>query len=1523
MSDEFFIDDDVIISLDDSMIEEVIPQVSVIEQRLKDDSILRLNNDQINAALINLIADKYRNSSLLKQKVRNYARLFFTFPYTQSIHFKVLKPIIAANKLTYFSNDEEYSQNKEYEQAHFEKSEKLGHFLSKFHSLSMTNKESYVKVANKLYALYTPFAPITSSQAQAATASYQVEHEVDAFTQCLFEDECNAPKHSSYRLVSKVMNGKNTVYDGDNVNIIGYFNIPQGSQPIADTDDVKTVDIERYIHDVNNLKEGDKVAVVFNTAAFDKYKKSLVVEATGTVLALSPKSLTIVLAKELYIHGKLVTELTYGRSNNTHDMLVSPYYIYPKDKKPSDEVFHFSKPLLASERIIFKAPANVNFDYIRNFVTPTNIDELLMLYKDRFNEIRNLHDLSSIVLLPHGVNIDDIGVDVYDLLAHVFSEHTKRKKDDHEHGKPVKPRDNLPYRNTTPLMDFKKNTSHLAIYPKDYPSYNTYIDDALNRFRYLKSQQDSGAYYVLSVVTANMKHKYNKHIGKLAQYHRELLVVDKAIDALDFKDKKKDSAEVNICESAYAKEYKKIDKLIEDNNKVLYFDKKFDPTLYATKNGYTGRTSKGLHLHVMNELLSIPKFKSMSKADLEFEIDSVVDGKRRVRLGDMCVLTTTYGDTVYTRQTVGDQEMWVKKFRTPFKVCTDSPLVAFNDLVKVGTCIKQTFDQVCRTNQNAHVHHKYRLLESVKIELSAIIALLERYEEFAELLANDVAYHKAIATIRPWEHGGTRQLEYVEHVDYDDYFGDEGEVGDVEYTLDFTDQTNFSYAVDTSPSVEKSADTDKDANMDALKMFLAFIQVPLEPSEMTYIVNYINTKFPRKVLVTQLQQYEMTLMAQVNKEAYKANEKYMKMFDAVVKQKVQKKENELMSKYYYNVFCHIIAFIVILIFIRYPTYMMKNVLQNCVKVLGYLGYPVGGKDEQRSLTAYFACLLTNISVQDDIRFTLFYEKSTNEIQTALHDTIDDILSSSYELKSQLEVAKGVVHKMNKLATASAHTTSSSSFSELQGFKPSFKFSNIERMSKKNKVILKFLKSIKDNVARSKISKLNSFNIPSVFNTCCAEPLQRDVNFYKFFEDSNEYTSARKAVVTTIEAEKFIDENLHPPAKIKLTDNLFERLSIKHDKAFVTDVGYLSKEDTETKQDIKEVEKINAFLQANKDLHDIYSSTVFNEMLQHFSSENWWFDALYPKLNDEFIQLTNVLTKVSDGGLKIDAEAVEYVKNVVINVGSGDTVSSVRQSLYTFMSSRLKQMLGKIVNKQKLNITNDEINEEALRADPLFAIIASAANNKNFESVLQNIRDTTLSVKHIDNLLFDASTDEMVVKNISLLAYVLIKLLSSVLFSAYNVNSSSILEVSVNNLNSDVKTKERMQFAAAIVNNALQALATMLKNTLVDVNFLNSEVEKLREQRKQELIALYKSDDSERELQIILKKIGVQNWADILNNDDGLKSEEQMAAENPPVNPPPKDDYDIEKDYVYSVYQGDNADGDLEEDEFVSLEAYDD
>jgi hypothetical protein len=242
-------------------------------------------------------------------------------------------------------------------------------------------------------------------------------------------------------------------------------------------------------------------------------------------------------------------------------------------------------------------------------------------------------------------------------------------------------------------------------------------------------------------------------------------------------------------------------------------------------------------------------------------------------------------------------------------------------------------------------------------------------------------------------------------------------------------------------------------------------------------------------------------------------------------------------------------------------------------------------------------------------------------------------------------------------------------------------------------------------------------------------------------------------------------------------------------------------------------------------------------------------------------------------------------------------------------------MGKIINKQKLH--ESQLSEDAIRSNPLYGLIATLSSTNKYDNLLTKIRDITIKVNGLEALFMKSDQEEVIVKNISILAYVTIAIFRAITFPF----SSDIV------LNASVEQKDHLHICCDIVNFAFKALATQLQNTLVDVTFLNSEVERLREQRKQELMSAYKVDEEERQLQMVLKKIGVKNWTDILNDDDDIKSDEQRNAENPPM-PVKKDEYEEEKDYVYATYKGENDDGDHyndqdDEDQFVSIESYDD
>jgi hypothetical protein len=1480
MNDKFFLDDDVIISFDDNMIEEIIPNVSVVEERFKEDSILRLNKDQIKAEVTNLVIDKYKSNAILKSKVANYTNLFFQFPQVSQIKIKNVKPIIYADKLVYFNSEDDHNQNKEYEKSNFQKSDKLGNFISQFHSLNRDmSKQSSILSANKLYALYAPFA--SRDDNDTFSVLYKPEKDEDALRHCFLEDfECDGSINDTVRLISKVDINKNTVYDGDFVNIIGFYNIVNNNTKI------KVVDIQKYIDSILSLDKGDKVSLFFNEPLLNKSGDILLKSTKGDIVEKTEDKIVIQLNKDVMFKNEIISQFTYYIKS-----LSNPFTIYQNTVSENDV---YNKQMLVSHNIVFKFPNTTHYtiEDVLYFISPSSIGEVLLLGENNYKNIYNLQDLSDLLLSNYGIKLDDISIELHSFIKYILSH-------DKEHI-PVLKRTRksnvqlIPYHNTSLLTDFQKNKDLLKYYNYLYPSYDSYIDDVLNRFRYLRTQNDKGAYYVVSLIKKNVEKKYKKHYSQLTKFQKELLLIEQTLDKLQLPS----SSETNTCESTYAKKYKKLDKLLDDNNKQIYFDKAYDKTKYTLKEGFSGSSDKELRMYLLNELTSQRKFKGLSKDEIDFEVKTIMKGKREVKSGDLCILESSSGDVVYVRKLIEDKPMWIKKFKTPFRICADSPLIKYDDLVQLDTCIKHTFDDVCKTNRNAKVLYKYRVLISLKNELTSVISLLEQYEKIQEVLDNDIEYFKRYTQIVPSEHKPNRDFEYVEHVDYEDYNGDEVAVGDVEYMIEFNEQNTFVVAPSSTYGTYNKVVLE---NQDVLNMFLSFLQLDLDENEKQYILNGINSKYPRKNITTKLQMYKEKLMNEVNKDAYKSSEKYMKMFDNIVKQKLDKIESELIKKQFFNIFRNIISMIIIFIFIRYPIYVMKRVHPSCVKFLSYAGYPItdNQKDAQKSLVAYMTCILVNVSVPEDIRFALFYEKDSNEIQKVLKDTIDELLEENYELRTQLQLTKSIIENSKEHQSQA----STKEYNNLTSFKPSFKFGNLERMNKKDKVVVKFIKTIQDLVSSSKIAKQNGLNVPNLANACCNEKLIKDVDFFNFFENQIEFKNANKTVVA-MKHVSFKDENMHPPSKHHEKTDLFGKFAINHTNAVSMEIEI--KEDTERTFG----ENVMDFVSSN----EIYQSNMLlDELSKNFESHDWWVDIFYPTFIEEIQLFESTINRVSNTIIKDD---FEYIKDVIINVNASYEPSTVRHALHMFLSSKTRVILGKILNKQKL--TEKMLTEESIKANPIYGIIASITNNKNYDSVIPKLRNTIKFLDKVSTLYMRTTDDDMIVKNISVLAFITFTFFNMLLINTLN-NSDNEKIKDIIQITSPVE-KDNIKITCDIVALLMSSLKAQLHNTIINNDLLKMSVEALREKRKQELINSYKVDEEERELQKQLKKLGLQNWADILTGEDDIVSEDVIASTK--TTSIVKDEYEEEKDYVYSTYKGENADDDEVDEEYVSYENYD-
>ena len=111
--------------------------------------------------------------------------------------------------------------------------------------------------------------------------------------------------------------------------------------------------------------------------------------------------------------------------------------------------------------------------------------------------------------------------------------------------------------------------------------------------------------------------------------------------------KLKTEEENNKCRTVtIAKYYKSIDELKQDDDKIIYFDKKYDKTNYSIledKDGYEKQvltmSPEDLKNYILNDLITK---KHMLEADAEYLANSLVNGHKQVIDGQFCILYLGY-----------------------------------------------------------------------------------------------------------------------------------------------------------------------------------------------------------------------------------------------------------------------------------------------------------------------------------------------------------------------------------------------------------------------------------------------------------------------------------------------------------------------------------------------------------------------------------------------------------------------------------------------------------------------------------------------------------------------------------------------------------------------------------------------------------------------------------------------------------------------------------------------------------------
>jgi hypothetical protein len=1430
-------DDDVIVSFENSNVEDTF-EIKVIHEVLKDDAQLTLNMQQINNEVVNLLYEKHNAN--LKNKVNDYIDLLLSD--NNDLHAKFnnfhLKPIILCNKLRYVNNIDNDIDN-EFENNNYYKTQTLYNYLDQFSKLNRDRSNvPYKVVASKLYALSKPF--VDHDDTSIHKFHSRTEHDIECMRHCLlFKDNTCDNKYERFRLIGhkKIpFSPEQTLdlYDGDTVDIIGYYNI-------VDESNYKKYDVVNfndYIDHLNNLSDEDDVIVYFNDF----------LEVNGLKEKINGKVINVV---DNVIH----IDLDNGKNIKYFINKYNSFFVYKND---SDAVF--SKRSLVNKNIAFPLinGHGHGHDLLYSFINPVTVSEILFMFNNKYSSINNLQDISDNILKEFGINTDSLSHNTMQVIKNILNNVNLPSKPLKDSQIPKKKK--YVFQNKCELLDFEKNKDALSYYNK-YHSFDTFADKDIQRIAFIRKQPDFGMCYILELYNSILSKKYGNENTTFSKQRETVLANLEKLSA------KKELFKIS-CEKkpTIAKTYDTFENLrLDDDNDELYFDEKHDKTMYHLKqkiiqNNPQLSPSK-LRYQLIKELSEV--HPNMSKDDIEFEAMSIIHGQRRIRQGDHALLEDENTSTIFTRQNVQGKSIWIKVGKVPFKLCTDT-FEDFETLIADSTCTLDSFDSICKSAEIVRDTYKYNRAIS---QLELIDDIIANYSKFKDFNIEKFKFEKfkfekfkfekfkSLLTNPPVRSIAFNTFTYKDPTNYKDYSGDlEYEDIDAIFNLDFAEKDHFEKLANDTPA--KAIDMISGLpNYDVIQALIDFTQLDLDAAIIEYILNYnnIKNKSPHDDITSKIDEEKKRLYKAVNKTLYDTNPKYKTMFDSKVDEKIQQFVADITRNYYKSSIVTIVSMVILIVMVLYPNKLLGKIIPNCIQYLSY-SYEAEEKNSSKSLVKYFACLLRNIGSPGDLKFSIFSEGVTfDSVEKLLKDEINAILKDKYDLKTKLDENAEAL----KASDNAHHGYDVQDYQKFFMFKPSLT-DNYDIPNGKYKKVIEQLKTMSAKVKTEKNLTKNIYGFPTTLNSCCLEKLNPKINYYDFF---NGLTLHKSSDV------KNVGYAFYPSTKdIEKQIDIFQTLQIN--------VATKEIEDEVKPQESKKIEE--------------YGDSLINSIAKTLDDDEWWSNTFYPELNKKSKYLTDTLPKYITS---YSTEFMEYVSKSIIDISNVNNPYDTRTTLYNFLKSYIPTVINRLLNGYK----PPKVDEEKAKTDKFLILLETFSKNKKINSYKNKLRDIiTKYSRNIDVLLLKCSkNDDLIIKNVSILAYVLLTLFNEII----TISTDS----------------EIIRIGCSIIELLVSHLVKKLINNDSNLELLRKSLDELREKRKQQLMDSYSIDDEERELQMLLKKIGVVTWSDtgVAVEDQQPKKKETVVEDITPV----KNDQEEEENYNLTGFKAENDDDDDNDDEY--------
>jgi hypothetical protein len=288
--------------------------------------------------------------------------------------------------------------------------------------------------------------------------------------------------------------------------------------------------------------------------------------------------------------------------------------------------------------------------------------------------------------------------------------------------------------------------------------------------------------------------------------------------------------------------------------------------------------------------------------------------------------------------------------------------------------------------------------------------------------------------------------------------------------------------------------------------------------------------------------------------------------------------------------------------------------------------------------------------------------------------------------------------------------------------------------------------------------------------------------------------------------------------------------------------------------------------------------------------DWWNDVMYP----ENLRIYEFITNINN---TIDRKPKSI--SLVIEIGDTSNIINLRNVYRNFLRGTFISLIGKLVNLYTFK--KDEKRDES---SPFCKLLMRLHETPTLKPILAKISVDLADFNDHAKIVHDSRSKDLVVATQNIIWYTS-KMLDFFVKALWHVSGATTPNLVDLELALPSADDTHKRLILDMIHFLIGSLSDYLEVNYFDIESLKRQVEVLREKRKEEEMAKYSKDDEERNLQIILRNMGlgimgtgVADLAPVLEGEEAAEAAEPVL----PVVP----EYG-----EYVTYEGENKDDDAD------------